>query len=141
MRVRTRPPSSWATTCWPSRSCPAASRPSRYRCNWRVRAVRTSAPNCRAMRWTAFSSSVGLGRVVGRGWLGQEAGGHLVGEASEVVMDLDLQSGDLGGVVSQSVPPLRLEGLGLLTEGPEEIVIGGDQRTGLGLEAHLHGQL
>jgi ribosomal protein S6E (S10) len=73
--------------------------------------------------------------------LGQEAGGHLVGEASEVVMDLDLQSGELGGVVSQSIPPLRLEGLGLLTEGTEEIVTGGDQRTGLGLETHLHGQL
>ena len=43
----------------PPMSCPAGSRPSRNRCNWRVRTVRTSAPNCRAIRWTVFSSSVG----------------------------------------------------------------------------------
>jgi hypothetical protein len=78
---------------------------------------------------------------VGRRRLGQEAGGHLIGEAAEVVMDLDLQLGEPGGVVSQSVPPQRLEGLGLLAEGTEEIVTGGDQGSGLGLEAHLHGQL
>src|SRR3954447_3094681 len=56
-------------------------------------------------------------------------------------MDLDLQLGEPGGAVSQSVVPLRLEGLGLLAEGTEEIVTGGDQRTGLGLKVHLHGQL
>ena len=49
-------------------------------------------------------------------------------------MDLDLQLGEPGGVVSQSVPPLRLEGLGLLAEGTEEIVTGEDQGSGLGLE-------
>ena len=71
---------------------------------------------------------------MGRRRLGQEAGGHLIGEAAEVVMDLDLQLGEPGGVVSQSVPPLRLEGLGLLAEGTEEIVTGEDQGSGLGLE-------
>ena len=49
--------------------------------------------------------------------------------------------GEPDGIVSQSVPPLRLEGLGLLAEGTEEIVTGGDQRTGLGLKARLQRQL
>jgi hypothetical protein len=82
-----------------------------------------------------------LGLVGGDRHPGQETGGHLIGESAEVVVDLDLEWGEPGGVVSQSVVPLRLEGLGLLAEGTEAIVTGGDQGAGFGLKAHLHDQL
>ena len=58
----------------------------------------------------------GLGLVTRDRGLGQEAGGHLVGEATEVVVDLDLESSEAGGVVGQSVEPLLLHGIDLLAQ-------------------------
>ena len=50
---------------------------------------------------------------IDRRGVGQETGGHLIGQATEVVMDLDFQPGQTGGVASESVPPLLLKRLGL----------------------------
>jgi hypothetical protein len=70
--------------------------------------------------------------------LGQEAGGHLIGEATEMIVDLDFKLGQTGRVVSESVKPLQLERLGLSAERMEEIIPAGGRGAGLGLETHLH---
>lgn len=77
--------------------------------------------------------------MFGRRRPGQEACGHQVGQATEVVVDLDLQPGETGGVVRQSLLPLLLSGLGLLAKGTEQIILGRQLRTGSGLETYLHG--
>ena len=58
-----------------------------------------------------------------------------------MVVDLDFQASEVGGVASESVPPLLLKCLGLSVERMEEVVARGDRGAGPGLEAHLHGQL
>jgi hypothetical protein len=70
--------------------------------------------------------------------LSQEAGGHLIGEAPEMVVDLDFQLGQTGRVVSESVKPLLLERLGLSAERMEKIIPKGGRGASLGLETHLH---
>ena len=78
---------------------------------------------------------------IDRRGMGQETGGHLISQATEVVMDLEFQPGQTGGVASESVPPLLLKRLGLSVERMEEVVARGDRGAGPGLEAYLHGQL
>ena len=117
----------------------------------RPRAV--SAGTCFAMGTSPSNRSVAIGRPRGcppfarigpgaRGRdLGQEGGGHLVGEVAEVTMDLHLQASEGRRVVSESVAPLLLQGIGLLIQLRGDVIQRGDDRTGLGLRADLHGRL
>jgi hypothetical protein len=73
--------------------------------------------------------------------IGQEGGGHLVGEMAEVVMDLHFQAGEGRRVVSESVTPLRLPGIGLAAQLRGDVIQRGDDGAGLGLRADLHGRL
>ncbi len=51
---------------------------------------------------------LGIGLVIRGRRIGQEGGGHLVGEMAEVVMDLHFQAGEGRWVVSELVTPLLL---------------------------------
>jgi len=48
-------------------------------------------------RWSPFF--LGLGPITRDRRLGQEAGGHLVGKATEAVVDLDFDLSEAGGVL------------------------------------------
>ena len=82
-----------------------------------------------------------LGRVIRDRGFGQEAGGHLVGEATEVIVDLDFESREACGVPVQLVKPVLLHGIELLTQLCREIRQRRDDGAGLGLAANLHGRL
>jgi hypothetical protein len=72
------------------------------------------------------------------GGFSQDTGGHLVGEAAELIMDLDLDVGEAGGILGQPAHPLLGEGVELGSEGGGEIRRGGNPLAGLGLGADLH---
>jgi hypothetical protein len=76
----------------------------------------------------------------GRG-LGQEAGGHLVGEVTEVVVDLDLDASEAGGVSGQLIAPLSLSGIDLMGQLRRNVVQGDNKGTGLGSRVDLHRRL
>jgi hypothetical protein len=63
----------------------------------------------------------------------------LIGEAAELVMDLNLHVGEAGGILGQSIHPLLGEGVELGAERGGEIRRRRDPRSGLGLGADLHG--
>jgi hypothetical protein len=73
--------------------------------------------------------------------LGQEAGGHLVGEAPEAVVDLGLDLGEAGGVVVQSVEQPLLHVIDLMAQRCGDLGQRRDERAGLGLGADLHVRL
>jgi hypothetical protein len=78
--------------------------------------------------------------IRGRGF-GHEAGGHLIGEATEVVVDLDFKAREAGGVAVQLIEPLLFQGIDLLTQLSGDLRQGRDEGAGLGLAADLHGRL
>ena len=78
--------------------------------------------------------------IRGRGF-GQEAGGHLVGEATEVVVDLDFKAREAGGVAVQLIEPLLFQGIDLLTQLSGDLRQGRDEGAGLRLAADLQGRL
>jgi hypothetical protein len=73
--------------------------------------------------------------------LGQDGGGHLVGKATEVVVDLDFKAGEAGGVFGQSVEPSLLHGIDLLAQPRRDFGQRGSEGAGLGSGAALHGRL
>ncbi len=82
-----------------------------------------------------------LGLVLGDRGFGQEAGGRLVGESSEVIVDLDFEPYEAGGVAVQLIEPLLFHGIELLAQLRGEIRQGRDEGAGLGLATDLHGRL
>jgi len=82
-----------------------------------------------------------IGSVIRGRRIGQEGGGHLVGEAAEVVMDLHFQAGEGRWVVSELVTPLLLQGISLAAQLRGDVLQRGDDGAGLGSSADLHGRL
>jgi hypothetical protein len=82
-----------------------------------------------------------LSLVVRDRGFGQEAGRHLVGEVTEVLVDLDLKSPEASGVSVQLLEPLLFDGIDLLTDRCGDIREGRNEGAGLGLPADFHGRL
>ncbi len=82
-----------------------------------------------------------IGLVIRGRRIGQEGGGHLVGEAAEVIVDLDFESREAGGVAVQLIEPLLSHGIDLLAQLRRDIRQGRNEWAGLGLTADLHGRL
>ncbi len=76
----------------------------------------------------------------GRG-LGQQAGGHLVGVVSEVVVDLDLDASEAGGVPGPWIASLSLPGIDLMGQLRRDVVPGDNEGAGLGSRVDPHRRL
>jgi hypothetical protein len=72
---------------------------------------------------------------------GQEAGGHLVGEETEVIVDLDFESREAGRVAVQLIEPLVFHGIELLAQLRGDLRQGRDEGASLGSAADLQGRL
>jgi hypothetical protein len=83
----------------------------------------------------------GLGPTRRDRGLGQEAGGHLIGEVTEAVVDLDLDPSEAGGVPVQAVEQRLLHVIDLSAQGGCDVGQRGDDGAGLGLVADLHVRL
>ena len=73
--------------------------------------------------------------------LGKEAGGHLAGEATEAVADLNLDPSEAGGSTVQAVEQPWLHVIDLRAQRRRDLGQRGDDRAGLGLIANLHVRL
>ena len=59
-------------------------------------------------------------------------GSHLIGKASEVVVDLDFEAGEVSGVLSEPIAPLLLQGIDLLAQARGDLVRDGGRQPGCG---------
>ncbi len=82
-----------------------------------------------------------IGSVIRGRRIGQEGGGHLVGEAAEVVVDLDLDASETGGVPGQLIAPLSLPDIDLMGQLRRDVVQGDNKGAGLGSGVDLHRRL
>ena len=82
-----------------------------------------------------------IGSIIRGRRIRQEGGGHLVGEAAEVVVDLDLDASEAGGVPGQLIAPLSLLNIDLMGQLRRDVVQGDNKGAGLGSGVDLHRRL